>query len=381
MTVDLAIVIPTLNEAGNIRPLIRGLDGALAGLSWEVVFVDDDSVDGTVEVIREVALERPNVRYLQRIGRRGLASACIEGMLSTPAPVLAVMDADLQHDEGLLPGMYRTLIEGGHEVVVASRFLEQSSLGTFSSARERLSRMGIRMSGWVCKAELSDPMSGFFMLRREVLQEVVRDLSGQGFKILLDIFASSERPLSFAEVPLHFRERNSGASKLDTMVMLEFISLVADKTLGRYVPVRFVEFVLVGLLGVIIHLLLLGAAFKGAGIDFYLAQGLATFAAMTGNFYFNNRLTYRDRRLRGRDFYTGLLSFYFACSIGALINLEMSSAIFGHGAGWALSGIVGAVVGSVWNFGITSTFTWNPKTVRSRGRSAAPGAPVKGQAP
>jgi len=366
MTVELALIIPTLNEAGNIRPLVQALEVALAGLSWEVVFVDDDSVDGTPDVLRALALERPNVRYLHRIGRRGLASACIEGMLSTPAPVLAVMDADLQHDESLLGRMYRTLVDGGLDVVVASRFLEESSLGNFSAARERLSQLGIRMSGWISKANLSDPMSGFFMLRREVLHEVVHNLSAQGFKILLDIFASSERPLRFAEVPLNFRTRHSGVSKLDAMVMVEFLILVADKTVGRFVPVRFVEFVLVGLLGVVIHLLLLGAAFKGAGIDFATAQALATFAAMTGNFYFNNRLTYRDRRLKGLDFYTGLLSFYLACSIGALINLQISNSIFGLGAGWVLAGILGAVVGSVWNFGITSTFTWNPKLSRVR---------------
>jgi dolichol-phosphate mannosyltransferase len=359
LSCSLAIIVPTLNEAGNVRPLLARLEAALRGIAYEVIFVDDDSSDGTPEIIREVTLERPNVRCLRRIGRRGLASACIEGMLATGAPCLAVMDADLQHDEALLRRMYETLTARPEiDLVVASRFVEGASAGALSNGRERLSRIGNALTRALVRARLSDPLSGFFALRRELLDEVVHSLSGQGFKILLDILASSSRRLALIELPLKFRKRHSGQSKLDLLVALEFALLLADKTLGRIVPIRFVLFVLVGAFGLIVHLAFLAAAFEIGGLSFYWAQALATWSAMTVNFTLNNKITYRDRRLRGAAFAKGLVSFCLACAIGAVINLQIAELIYRHGAAWPVAGALGAIVGSVWNYGITSTFTW-----------------------
>jgi dolichol-phosphate mannosyltransferase len=356
---SLAIIVPTLNEAGNVRPLLDRLEAALAGIAFEVIFVDDDSSDGTPEIIREAALARPNVRCLRRIGRRGLASACIEGMLATGAPHLAIMDADLQHDETVLRRMYETL--AGHpeiDLVVASRFAPGASCGALSHGRAWLSRIGNALTRAMVRAKLSDPLSGFFVLRRALLDEVVHSLSGHGFKILLDILASSRRRPALIELPLKFRERHSGQSKLDLLVALEFAMLLADKTLGRIVPIRFVVFVLVGLFGLVVHLAFLAAALKLGELPFYWAQALAIWAAMTVNFTLNNKITYRDRQLRGRAFAKGLLSFYLACAIGAVINLQIAELIYHHGAIWPIAGALGAIVGSVWNYGITSTFTW-----------------------
>jgi dolichol-phosphate mannosyltransferase len=356
---SLAIIVPTLNEAGNVRPLLARLDAALRGIAFEVIFVDDDSSDGTPEIIRQAALERADVRCLRRIGRRGLASACIEGMLATSAPCLAVMDGDLQHDETLLRRMYDTLIARPEvDVVVGSRFVDGASVGGLPAGRARLSRIGNAVTRALLRAEVSDPLSGFFALRRELLDEVAHALSGQGFKILLDILASSRRRLAVVELPLEFRERHSGQSKLDLLVALEFAMLLADKTLGRIVPVRFVMFVLVGLFGVIVHLAFLAAALQAGGLPFYWAQALATWSAMTVNFSLNNKLTYRDRQLRGGAFAKGLLSFWLACTIGAVINLRIAELIYEQGALWPIAGALGAVVGSVWNYGIASTFTW-----------------------
>jgi dolichol-phosphate mannosyltransferase len=357
-THELAVVVPTLNEAGNIHPLLERLARALRGKAFEVIFVDDDSADGTGELIRKAAAVRPNVRGLRRIGRRGLSSACIEGMLATSAPYIAVIDADLQHDERLLAPMLARLKSEPLDIVVASRFMEGGSLGPLSKSRERLSRLGNRVSRLISRVDLSDPMSGYFMLRREVLDEVVHRLSGKGFKLLLDIFASAPRPLRFAELPLCFGPRHSGKSKLDTLVALEFVRLVADKTLGRVIPVRFVLFVMVGLFGVLVHLAALGLAFRGLSLGFTLSQALATVTAMTVNFFLNNQFTYRDRRLVGLDLVRGLLSFYLACSLGALVNLFLARTLFDLGAPWALAGVLGAASGAIWNYAMTLTFTW-----------------------
>lgn len=356
-----AVIVPTKNERGNVQRLLELLDAALDGLSWEVIFVDDNSRDGTAEAVRTLAETRGNVRCLRRVGRNGLASAAIEGMMATGAPCLAVMDADLQHDETLLPVMLRRLQEEDLDIVVASRFLKDSRLEKFSTTRERMSRLGNTLSRLVTRCELTDPLSGFFMLKRSVIEEVVPRLNGQGFKILLDIFASSTRPLRFAEVPFVFRQRHSGESKLDTLVSLEFLLLVGDKFLGRVLPLRFLTFLLVGFSGLALHLSLLWVFFKQWHVPFYGAQAGATVMAMTSNFFLNNQATYRDRRLTGRVLWFGLLSFYAICSVGAFVNFAMADFLFGRTVPWMLAGLVGASVSAVWNYGVNSTITWSPK--------------------
>ena len=220
---ELTLVIPTLNERDNIGPLVDLLDAVLEAVSWEVIFVDDDSPDGTAERIREIGRRDRRVRCLQRLGRRGLTTACIEGALAASATYIAVMDADMQHDENLLPQMLAMLKSDSADLVVGSRYVAGGGIGGLDPARANMSAFATRLSRIICKAEIADPMSGFFMLRRDVLEEALRRLSGQGFKILLDILASSPRPLRVRELPYEFRERQRGESKLDTRVAWEYI--------------------------------------------------------------------------------------------------------------------------------------------------------------
>jgi dolichol-phosphate mannosyltransferase len=358
---ELAIVVPTLNERDNIEPLLARLDAALAGIRWEAVFVDDDSQDGTAALLLELQDHLPRIRVIRRIGRKGLASACIEGMLATPAPFLGVMDADLQHDETILPAMLETLRRGDLDVVVGSRFAAGGSRGELSGTRLLLSRLGRLVSRLVSHADLKDPMSGYFVMRRSFFDETVRRLSGQGFKILLDLFASAPRPVRFVEMPYTFRPRHSGASKLDALVALDYVTLISDKLLGPSFPTRFVLFGLVGLLGVAVHLLFLALTFKLFLLPFYYAQMAATFAAMTFNFNLNNVLTYRDRRLHGLGLILGHLSFYLVCTIGAIVNFEIAEMLFRHRVPWLLAGLMGAVVSAVWNYGVSSTLTWRKR--------------------
>jgi dolichol-phosphate mannosyltransferase len=358
---DLAVIVPTLNERANIEPLLGLLDRALEPIRWEAIFVDDDSSDGTAETVWAAALARPNVRCLRRIGRRGLASACIEGMLASGAPFLAVMDGDLQHDETLLPRMLAMLQAGALDIVIASRFAAGSTMAAFSSRRERLSRIGNWMSRQVCRAELSDPLSGFFMLRRTVLNEVAYSLAGLGFKILVDIFASSRRSLRFAEIPCVFRARRHGDSKLDSAVIAEFGLLLCDKALGRYVPARFLAFLMVGVGGMFIHMGALGIASWALRAPFLTSQALATVVAIFWNYYLNNEFTYRDRRRKGSSFWRGLTVFYAACAFGALINYQLAKVLFESGIAWLPAGAAGAFVGGIWNYNMTSFFVWTSR--------------------
>ncbi len=354
----LSVVVPTFNERANIALLIDRLRAVLDGIAWEVIFVDDDSPDGTASQVRAIARSDPRVRCLQRIGRRGLSTACIEGILASSAPFVAVMDADLQHDDRLLPRMLEVLQREGCDVVVGSRYVAGGGVGNWDRRRARISAFANRLSRVLSKVDIADPMSGFFMFRRSAFDSAVRNMSGQGFKILLDFLASSSRTLAVRELPYHFSERQFGESKLDTLVAWEFAMLIADKLIGRMVPVRFVLFALIGSVGLFVHLAVLGGGFKIAGLSFDASQAAATVVAMTSNFFMNNLFTYRDRRLRGWRLVRGLLSFYGICAVGAVANVGVASYVFGTDQKWWFAGMIGVIVGAVWNYAVSSVVTW-----------------------
>ena len=354
---EVSIVVPTFNERLNVGELVARVDRALRGISWELIFVDDDSPDGTSAEVKALAVRDSRIRCLRRIGRRGLSSACIEGMLAAAAPVLVVMDADLQHDESKIPAMLAALEDEGAELVIASRYMSGGAIGNWDKSRAFMSRVATRLSRIVCRQRISDPMSGFFMIRAEALDNCVRSLSGTGFKILLDIVASSPGVLRTAEVPYTFRERLHGESKLDSLVVWDFGMLLAEKTIGRYVPVRFLAFTLVGGAGVLVHLATL-SMLRLSQLGFTRSQAIATVVAMVFNFWMNNLLTYRDRRLRGMRWFTGLLSFMLACGLGAVANVGIASFLFKSHTQWLVAALAGIAVGAVWNYAITQLYTW-----------------------
>ncbi len=355
---QLSVIVPTFNERDNVGPLIQRLETVLEGIDWEVIFVDDDSPDGTADRVREVARTNRRVRCLQRLQRRGLSSACIEGMLSSSADFFAVIDGDMQHDETLLPQMLAILREGGTDVVVGSRYMQGGSVGEWDASRVRISRFASRLAHWVLPAGITDPMSGFFMLRRDAFAGAVRNLSGIGFKILVDLFASSPRPLTFQELPYEFRTRQMGESKLDSQVAVDFILLILSKKIGPLIPIRFVSFALVGASGVLVHLGVFFGAFQYVHLAFTQSNILAALSAMASNFTFNNLLTYRDRRLRGWRWLRGLVLFMLACSIGAVANVGVAHYLFQAENPWFPSVLAGIVVGTVWNYATTSLFVW-----------------------
>ena len=366
---ELAIVIPTFNERDNIEPVLRLLEQALPNTEYEVIFVDDDSRDQTSAKVRAIGRENPRVRVLHRVGRRGLSSACLEGMMSTAAPYIAVMDADLQHDERILPAMLEKLKAGNLDLVTATRNAEGGAMGEFAQSRVRLSNLGRRLSTMVSRTDLSDPMSGFFIVDRRFLEEVVHSASGIGFKILLDLVASAQRPIRFAEVPYTFRKRIHGTSKLDILVGIEYLQLLLDKTVGDWVPPRFLMFSMIGAVGYVIFVGLMAVLISGLGVPFLTAQIVTTYVAMMVNFFLNNLLTYRDRRLRGSRLWTGLATFLIACSVGAFVNIRVAQYLRGMGAQWYMAGGIGLAIGSVWNYGVTSIFTWRQVRRRSQNRA------------
>lgn len=368
---QLAVILPTFNERKNIALMVNRLDAALQGLAWEAVFVDDNSPDGTADEARRIACEDPRVRVIERIGRRGLASAAIEGMCATAAPVVAVMDADGQHDEKLLPQMYAAIASGDYDVAYASRFAEGASTEAWGRPdRVKASGVANSIARKVTGVDLSDPMSGFFMLKGETLRADAHRLSGVGFKILLDILATVEAPLRVKEFPMHFSARMEGESKLDRTVVFEFLVGLYDKWLGRIIPTRFALFGTVGGLGAVVHLTMLSLVLRLFGTElqvshypkeaaFIVGQTVAALTAMTFNFVLNNELTYSDKRLRGFGPYMrGWLKFGATCAFGMLANIGVSTALVRIGIHTYPAAIAGIILASVWNFALSSKFVW-----------------------
>jgi dolichol-phosphate mannosyltransferase len=359
----LSVIVPTFNERDNIAPLVEKLEAALAGIRFEVIVVDDNSPDGTAELTKELAKLKPHVRCIHRVGRRGLSSACIEGMASSSAEYVAVIDADHQHDETILPEMLRA-VEGGADIAVGSRYSgEGSATEGLSKRRQAGSTMATRLSGILTGKALSDPMSGFFLMPRSLFNEVSPRLSREGFKILLDIIVSANRrrdgKLTIAEVPYSFRPRYAGESKMSPLIVAQFLGLIVSQVSRGILPTSFLLFSLVGASGVVVHLAVLTFVFEALSFNFANSQLTATLVAMTTNYILNNELTYADKKLRGRRFWTGLLSFYIVCSFGTLANVSVASVLFeANIANFLVAGIAGAVMSVVFNYAVTRMFTW-----------------------
>lgn len=356
---ELAIVIPTYNEIENVAKITELVSATLRDRAFEIIFVDDNSPDKTADAVRALSHQNPQVRCLQRVGRRGLSSAVIEGILSTSAPVAAVIDGDLQHDETQLTAMLDALTNGPADLVVGSRYMDGGGFGDWSTNRRRMSELATNLSKRLTGVVLSDPMSGFFMVRTDVFRERVEKLTGVGYKILLDILSAEGSKIDVKEVPYEFKSREAGESKLDNKVLLEFVELLIARTLGRWFPTKFIMFSMVGAIGVVIHMGVLSGLFGTGTMSFALAQTFATLIAMTVNFFVNNFFTYFDRKLHGWQLLSGWLSFSAASAVGALANIGLSVYLFGTlGLPWVAAALVGIVVGATWNYAITALFTW-----------------------
>ena len=355
---ELTVILPAFNERQNIPVMVERLSRALQGIDWEVIVVDDNSPDGTSAVTRAIGAQDRRVRCIRRIGRRGLAGACIEGMLAASARYVAVMDADLQHDETLLPRMVATLREGNTDLVAASRYIDGTTGAGFSSGRAKASQWSTSLARKLLKVDLTDPMSGFFMLRRDIIDDLAPKLSTQGFKILLDIAATGRGTLRIAELPYVFGARQHGESKLDARVALDFGQLLLAKMTHDAVSYRFVLFCLVGATGIGAHMAALGAFHAFGVFGFGVQQTLATMVAIAWNYVFNNAYTYRDQRLTGWAFVRGLIMFELVCSVGAISNIGVASLLYAGSPSWWIAGLGGALMGAVWNYAVSAAVVW-----------------------
>ena len=360
----LSLILPTYNEAENLPELLPKIEDTLKDIPHEVIIVDDDSPDGTWRTAQELGQKRDDVHVIRRVGRRGLSSAVIEGFLSAKGDVFAVMDADGQHDMSLLPKLYEAVQKDGG-IALGSRYTEGGSVGQWDERRHLLSRIATKLAIRLCKVKVSDPMSGFFAIRRQLFQGIVNHLNPKGFKILLDLLVHVPSSTKVTEVPFTFSERLHGESKLSRRVQLEFLEYLYDVTLGRYIPLTFVKYCIVGGLGVFVHLAtyLTVSGFLTTQHDlslmgFRVSVLVAIEVAILFNFYLNNIWTFAVSRLRGLQALIGFAKYNLACVFGAVANYAVSSYLFS--LGWHDLGavIIGAFTGVVWNYTMSRFFAW-----------------------
>lgn len=354
----LSIIVPTFNEVDNVERLVNRLMDVLRGIEWEVIFVDDNSPDGTATKVRRMGLSESRVRCVHRIGRRGLSTACIEGMLTSSAPYLVIMDCDLQHDPAILCEMFRVLAAGEADVVIGSRYVEGGGCGSWSKRRYQISRAATRIARSILSSDLKDPMSNFFGMRRDVFDETATGLSGLSFKILLDILMTVRRPLRLRELPFVLGERQSGDSKFEVVVAWEFMMLLADKTIGNYIPVRLLALATSGAILATTHLALFSLGYSALGMGFTTAGLLAATLSMTVSYAVSNLMTYRDRQKHGMRWFAGLAYFISICSIGAATNVIFAGYLFSRGVDWFVAALVGVLLWLAWNFTAMSSYVW-----------------------
>lgn len=360
----LSLVLPTYNEAENIRGMVEELSRVLKDVPSEIIVVDDDSPDETWRIAQELAASREDLRVIRRIDRRGLSSAVIDGFLAAKGSVLAVMDADGQHDAALIVALYKDVKDAGG-IAIGSRYVEGGSVGSWDERRHMLSRIATRLAIALCKVKVHDPMSGYFAIARTTFEDTLKRLNPKGFKILLDFLVHVDPATRVQEFPLTFHERRAGESKLSRRVQIEFLEYLYDVTLGRWIPLLFVKYCIVGTLGVGVHLaayyVLSRLIGHGADLTLYgfsLAVMGATETAIIFNFLLNNAWTFKNVRLRGVAAVVGFLKFNVACVLGAVANVAVSTFLFSQGWYELASVAIGALVGVVWNYTMNKIFTW-----------------------
>jgi dolichol-phosphate mannosyltransferase len=359
-TPTVSIIVPTYQESANVPILFERVKVALDGLPWEMIVVDDDSPDGTSNVAFGLAAKDRRLRCLRRVNRSGLAGAVIEGWMASSADFVAVIDGDLQHDESFLRLMHQILAEGRGDLVIGTRLRKQSG-GSLSPARQRLSDMGACFFRRIGGAAVTDPMSGFFMMRREIVSRLAPRLSPDGFKILADVVLSADGNLNIVEVPYGFRKRNAGESKLTPLVAIDFLGLVVHHATAGILPIRFVLFAMIGAVGLVVHIAALSAVVEWFNmLTFDFGQLIATLLAMASNFILNNEITYRAYRYRGPSLIAGFVAFALGCSVGVIANIDVASWLYKANQTWWVAGLAGAVLSVVWNYAVSTNLIWRP---------------------
>ena len=375
--IDISVVIPTYNEAENLPMLVEKLSLVLKDFSYEIVVVDDNSPDKTWEVADNLSSQYP-VRMIRRFTEKGLSSAVMVGMASSHGKIFTVIDADLQHDERIIPKMYDALTKSGADIAIGSRAVLGGSYGDWSKRRRFMSMVATTMAKTLLRVKITDPMSGFFSITRECFNKTAEKINPRGFKILLE-FVGRNKDLKIKEIGYTFRNRVFGETKLSASEIRNYLIALYDIRFGKYIPPIFFLYSLVGVSGVFVNLSFfklgefLGFPRIYTGISefidpVYTAVPFGYQMAIFTNYYLNNTFTFYEKRKKGfRAFLAGFLMFQLVSLFGLFIQtgvfqlLHINGFLYGAFAEeWRalFNNACGIVVALVSNYYLNMNFTW-----------------------
>ncbi len=359
----LSIVLPTYNERENIQIVLNKIFQLASDYSLEILIVDDNSTDGTSEIVKSLAKKDSRIRLIRRVGRSGLSSAIKEGLLNATSDIAVVMDADGQHQPVDVFFAVKELIQSKADLVVGSRFLDQARIRGLSERRaigsnsaNTLARISLSNS----YQNLTDYMSGCFALNLKTCIPFILKINVNGFKFYYELLSLSKGSLKVEEVPLVFESRFYGQSKLDLSVIWDFIISLLHTLTFRVLPRRAISFGLVGLSGVIVQLISTNTIMYLFFFSFERALPISILVAATSNYLINNALTFRSQRLFGYSLFKGLTKFLLVSSLPVMANIGLATAFYNSVyQNTLLAQISGICVVFIWNYVASSRFVWN----------------------
>lgn len=359
---SVSIIIPTYNEVQNIVPLVKKIGIALnSKINWEVIFVDDNSPDKTYEKIKSLKNDYSNIKVIKRLHDRGLAGAVLAGLSRCNHEQIVTMDADLQHDPIFILELLDEMNKSKASIVVASRFIKSSNITNFHILREIGSKIMINFFNLFSSIKLSDPMSGFFVIKKDLFLKISKNLSTDGYKILADIILNIPNNVIVNQIPIDFKERNAGKSKMNLKVLWDLLIVIIYSFLKKYVPREYLSYIGVGMIGLSLHIFFLYFIYKMININFLISHFLATLIAIFVNYTLNNILTFYNNNLIGIKWLIGLFNYYVFCAYGIFISFAIAKTILSYELGWFLAGFMGAFTASVWNFTMSKFIIWHKK--------------------
>ncbi len=366
---DLTVIIPTYNEEANIRNIVMAVDSVFRehSLHGQVLVVDDDSKDGTIAIVNEIKLAKENVDILVRKEDHGLSQSVADGFRHAASEVFIVIDADFSHPPVLIPRMYEE-INKGSDVVIGSRYMEGGGIRDWPLKRRVIS-IGATFLGRLLFPDVTDPVSGFFAIRKSVVENA--PLKPRGYKILLEVLGKGtwEKDL---EIPFEFSDREAGESKLKLKTIIEYAQQVTDISLYSFTHhgsaawrewKRVFKFGIVGLSGIVVNLGILWLLVEYALLDKNIASLIAIEISILNNFVWNDLWTFRakeDVRIASR--WQRLIAFNLVSIGGSIINWGLFILLTaGFSVYYLLAQLVGILVAFVWNFLVNRRVTWTRK--------------------
>ena len=347
---DFSIIIPTYNEKENILNLILEIWNQLTQLNYDIIIVDDNSPDKTGEIVKAFIQGKnlQNIICIERSWQKGLSSAIVEGMAASNSPLIIVMDGDGQHDPKDIYKFVETQKNNDLDLVIGSRFYMEESDINLSRSRFALSRFGIRLSRPFIGNRFTDPLTGFFLIKRNILKNIQNKIYKDGFKILFDILML-KKDISSQEIQITFRKRLAGDSKLNISTLAHLMGQIVENLSHRIIPSTFFVFSFIGATGVFIHLLAL-YSFLGVGFDYIFSNFIGSILALTSNYLLNNYLTFNNLHKTLRSRISGLFKYSLFNSLSLMANIGVASFLYLDNFSVAISTLFGISAGLLLNY-------------------------------